>query len=139
MTSNIGANLILDSIENNVDIKQDIDALLKTHFRPEFLNRLDDIIMFKPLSKEEIKKIVDLLLKDLQKRLLNKQLNLIVDDSAKEFIIENGYDVIFGARPLKRYISHNVETMVAKELLTKDFEPNQTITLTVENGELELK
>ena len=142
MTSNIGANSILEGINADGSIssvaQQEVDGLLKSHFRPEFLNRLDDIIMFKPLTKQDIKQIVDLLLVNLKDRLNQKQLNLQVTDSAKEFIIENGYDMVFGARPLKRYISHTVETLVAKELLTKDFKPNSTIKLDVQNNKIVL-
>ena len=92
--------------------------------------------MFKPLTKEDIKKIVDLLLNNLKNRLKEKQLDLQITDKAKEFIIDNGYDIMFGARPLKRYISHTVETMVAKELLTKDYKPNSIIKLDVDGTKL---
>ncbi|MBO7527528.1 MAG: AAA family ATPase, partial [Clostridia bacterium] len=142
MTSNLGANAILEGIGEDGSIsipaREEVDALLKAQFRPEFLNRLDDIIMFKPLTKDDIKKIVDLLLTNLQNRLKDKELTLQVTDKAKEFIIENGYDMLFGARPLKRYISHTVETMVAKELIAKDFKPNTKIKLDVDGERLVL-
>ena len=140
MTSNLGANALLEGIEPDGTIsekaKEEVNGMLKMQFRPEFLNRLDDIIFFKPLNKADIKKIVDLQLQNLSSRLQAKQLKLVVTDKAKDYIIENGYDMIYGARPLKRYISHTVETMVAKELLTKDFAPNSTVTLDVKDNNL---
>ncbi len=142
MTSNLGANAILEGIEPNGTIsesaKSEVEGMLKMQFRPEFLNRLDDIIFFKPLNKKDIGKIVDLLLQNLSNRLNAKQLNLEITDKAKEYIIDNGYDMVYGARPLKRYISHTVETMVAKELLTKDFKPNSTVKLDVKDDRLVL-
>lgn len=142
MTSNLGANALLEGIEPDGTIsdkaRAEVDGMLKMQFRPEFLNRLDDIIFFKPLNKTDIKKIVDLQLKNLSSRLEAKQLKLVVTDNAKDYIIENGYDMVYGARPLKRYISHTVETMVAKELLTKDFAPNSTVTLDVKDNNLVL-
>ena len=140
MTSNLGANALLEGIEPDGTIsekaKEEVNGMLKMQFRPEFLNRLDDIIFFKPLNKADIKKIVDLQLQNLSSRLQAKQLKLVVTDKAKDYIIENGYDMIYGARPLKRYISHTVETMVAKELLTKNFAPNSTVTLDVKDNNL---
>lgn len=140
MTSNLGANEILEGIESNGTISkpaQDaVMAHLKMQFRPEFLNRLDDIIIFKPLTVQDIRLIVDLQLKSLVKRLADKQLKLEVSTKAKDFIIENGYDMVYGARPLKRYISHTVETLIAKELLTRDFSPNSVIKLDVTDGKL---
>ena len=142
MTSNLGANALLEGIEPDGTIsdkaKAEVDGMLKMQFRPEFLNRLDDIIYFKPLTKANVKQIVDLLLNNLVARLDAKQLTLKVSDKAKDFIIDNGYDMVYGARPLKRYISHTVETMVAKELLTKDFKPNSVITLDVKDNNLVL-
>ncbi len=143
MTSNLGANALLEGIEPDGTIsssaKAEVDGMLKMQFKPEFLNRLDDIIYFKPLTKSDVKQILELLLKNLSNRLESKQLKLNVTDSAKDYIIENGYDMVYGARPLKRYISHTVETMVAKELLIKDFKPNSTVTLDVENNQLIIK
>ena len=143
MTSNLGAHEILDGIDQNGEISESatkqVNQLLKMQFRPEFLNRLDDIIIFKPLTKNDISKIVDNLLASLKNRLSQKQLNLVVTNNAKAFIIENGYDVMYGARPLKRYISHHVETLVAKEIISKDFAPNSIITLDTENNTLTLK
>ena len=143
MTSNLGANAILEGIEENGNIsisaKEEVDTLLKRQFRPEFLNRLDDIIMFKPLSKNDIRQIVDLMLSNLKARLLEKQLELKVTDSAKDLIIENGYDMIFGARPLKRYISHTIETMLAKEILVNNPPANSVLTLDANDGKFIIK
>ncbi|MBE7082947.1 MAG: ATP-dependent chaperone ClpB [Clostridiales bacterium] len=143
MTSNLGANAILEGIQNDGSISQsainEVNGMLKMQFRPEFLNRLDDIIFFKPLTKKDIRLIVDLQLQNLKKRLQDKQLLLEVSEEAKDHIIENGYDIIYGARPLKRFISHSVETLVAKELLTKDFSAGDIIKLEVQNGELKIK
>ncbi len=140
MTSNLGANALLEGIGNDgslsVSAKQEVDALLKTQFRPEFLNRLDDIVYFKPLTKENIKAIVDLLLQNLSKRLSDKQITIEVTADAKNYIIENGYDVLYGARPLKRYISHNVETLVAKEIISNDYGAGTTLTIDVSGGRL---
>ena len=140
MTSNLGANEILEGIESNGTISKSaqdaVMAHLKMQFRPEFLNRLDDIIIFKPLTEQDIRLIVDLQFKSLVKRLADKQLKLEVSTKAKDFIIENGYDMVYGARPLKRYISHTVETLIAKELLTRDFAPNSVIKLDVADGRL---
>ena len=139
LTSNLGSNAILEGIEGDGNLaesaKEEVNALLKQHFRPEFLNRLDEIVFYKPLSKGEIVKIVDLMLEDLRKRLADKQLELEVTDAAKNAIIEHGYDVVYGARPLRRYIQHTVETMVAKEIVTKDLAPRSVIRIDAKDGE----
>ena len=139
LTSNLGSNAILEGIEGDGNLaesaKEEVNALLKQHFRPEFLNRLDEIVFYKPLSKAEIVKIVDLMLEDLRKRLADKQLGLEVTDAAKNAIIEHGYDVVYGARPLRRYIQHTVETMVAKEIVTKDLAPRSVIRIDAKDGE----
>lgn len=139
LTSNLGSNAILEGIEGDGSLaesaKEEVNALLKQHFRPEFLNRLDEIVFYKPLSKGEIVKIVDLMLEDLRKRLADKQLGLEVTDAAKNAIIEHGYDVVYGARPLRRYIQHTVETMVAKEIVTKDLAPRSVIRIDAKDGE----
>ena len=143
MTSNIGANALLEGINPDGTITdeatQEVNNLLKNYFRPEFLNRLDDIIMFKPLTKQNISKIVDLLFENLKKRLQEKQLDLNISQSAKEFIIQNGYDMIYGARPLKRYISHNVETLIAKQIIANDYNPGTILNLDANNNQLILK
>ncbi len=139
LTSNIGSNVILENIDSDGEIsssaKAEINKMLKTHFRPEFLNRLDEIVFYKPLTKNEIGSIVDLMIKSLQKRLSEKQLTLTLTEKAKEFIVENGYDPIFGARPLKRFIQHNVETMLARKIIADEYLPNSVVTVDAdENG-----
>ena len=143
LTSNLGADIIMNDIQKNKKItaetKDAVNAILKQHFRPEFLNRLDDIIMFKPLEKTEVSKIVDLLLQKLEDRLAEKQLKLEVTQKAKNFIVENGYDETFGARPLKRFIQSTIETMVARKILSEDLAPNTTIVVDEQNGEIVVK
>ena len=132
LTSNLGSPFILDGIENGeitAEARESVDKLLKQSFRPEFLNRLDEIVYYKPLGKDEITKIVDLMLADLNKRLKNKQLTAEVTDKAKEYIVENGYDPIYGARPLKRYIQANVETIVGRLIIKDDPEPDSVIKI----------
>ena len=139
MTSNIGSPYLLDGIDENGQIrpeaqKQVMDDL-RAHFRPEFLNRLDEIIMFKPLTKANIGNIVDLMVKDLDKRLSDQELSLTLTEVAKENVIENGYDPVYGARPLKRYLQNYVETLAAKKILSGDVHTGDTLVLDVENGE----
>ena len=140
MTSNIGSTYLLDGIEENGEIKQEardlVDRDLRGHFRPEFLNRLDEIIMFKPLTKDNIGGIVDLLLEDLNRRLKDQELSLILTDAAKDYIIEGGYDPVYGARPLKRYVQKYVETLTAKLILAGNIRANDRIVIDVENGGL---
>ena len=140
LTSNLGADLILNDIEKNGTLtnetKSQLNETLKHFFRPEFLNRLDEIVFFKPLTKENVSKIADLMIQSLSDRLKDKQLKLVVTDKAKDYIITNGYDPVFGARPLKRFIQSNVETLVAKLLLTKEFNEGDTITIDFDNNEL---
>ena len=140
MTSNIGSTYLLDGIEENGEIKQEarelVDRDLRGHFRPEFLNRLDEIIMFKPLTKGNIGGIVELLLDDLNRRLKDQELSLALTKAAKDYIIEGGYDPVYGARPLKRYIQKYVETLTAKLILSGDIRANDRIVIDVENGEL---
>ena len=109
---------------------------LRASFRPEFLNRLDEIIMFKPLTKENIGSIVDLMMKDLNKRLADQEITLTLDPSAKEYIIDGGYDPVYGARPLKRYLQKNVETLAAKLILSGKVGMEDEIVFTVKDGEL---
>ena len=140
LTSNLGSQYLLDGIGPNGEIsdeaRKQVDALLKKSFRPEFLNRLDEIVCYKPLTRAEIGKIVDLLIGNLAKRLEDKQLHLEVTDEAKQFIIDAGYDPIYGARPLKRFLSSKVETALARAILEKDPAPDTTLTVAVENGQL---
>ena len=143
LTSNLGADIILQDIEKNHKItdeaRENIKTILKAHFRPEFLNRLDDIIVFEPLQKNQISKIVDLLLTKLSDRLKDKQITLNVTDSAKEYIIQNGYDEAYGARPLKRFIQDNVETLVARKMLSDDVMSGSTLTIDAQNDEIVIK
>ncbi len=143
LTSNLGSDLILEDLEagrakgNNelsLQARKQLDALLKRQFRPEFLNRLDDIVYFKSLTKQEIGSIVDLMLNDLSKRLTAKQLKLTVTDKAKETIVEGGYDPVYGARPLKRFIQSKIETLLAQELISGKYTAGDTITVDVQNG-----
>lgn len=143
MTSNIGATALLGGISTDGSIKQsaidEANAELKTRFRPEFLNRLDEIIIFKPLTENEIGKIVDLLINKVGARLRDKRIKLVVTDTAKAFIVKNGYDVNYGARPLKRYIDHTVETLIAKEIIVKDIAPDSEITVDCDGEKLFIK
>lgn len=140
LTSNLGANIILDGIDESgkfsAEATNEVHNLLKTTFRPEFLNRIDEIVMFNPLTKNEIGKIVDLLLENVKKRLADKSLSLEVTEKAKDLIIEQGYDVSFGARPLKRFIQHTLETMVAKIIIGKNIKPNSTLVVDSKGDEL---
>ena len=142
MTSNIGSNIILDNIDENGDFKEgtrdSIDQILKGTFRPEFLNRLDDIVMFTPLSHNNISKIVDLMLDKLRARLESQNLKLEVTDAAKDLVIEGGYDVTFGARPLKRYIESNIETPVARIIVGGDLGEGSTIVVDEKEDKLVL-
>ena len=143
LTSNIGAPAILNGLKPDGTISKEamdeVTTELKAAFRPEFLNRLDDIIFFKPLTEKEIVGIVNLLLKKVEGRLSDKQVTLNVTDAAKKYLVKNGYDVAYGARPLKRFIEHNVETMVAKELILKDIAPGTTITVDSDGEKLFVK
>ena len=139
MTSNIGSPYLLDGIDENGEIKPEAQSQvmddLRGHFRPEFLNRLDEIIMFKPLTKSNIGKIVDLMVGELDKRLADQELSLELTDAAKDQVIENGYDPVYGARPLKRYLQNYVETLAAKKILSGDVHAGDTLVLDVRDGE----
>ena len=149
LTSNLGSDLILEDLEKSRangsnelsdEARNAIDQLLKRQFRPEFLNRLDDIVYYKSLTKTEIGSIVDLMLADLRKRLEDKQLKLVVTDAAKNAIIDGGYDPIYGARPLKRYIQSHVETMIAKEIIGGAHTAGDTLTVDADaDGKLILR
>ena len=149
LTSNLGSDLILEDLEKSramgknelsEEAKNAIDQLLKRQFRPEFLNRLDDIVYYKSLTKQEIGSIVDLMLADLRRRLADKQLDLVVTDAAKNAIIDGGYDPIYGARPLKRYIQAHVETMIAKEIIGGSHAAGDTLTVDADaEGKLVLR
>ena len=138
MTSNIGSPYLLDGIDEKGDIKpeaqEQVMGDLRGHFRPEFLNRLDEIIMFKPLTKDNIGKIIDLMVKELSDRLADQELSLELTDAAKQMVVDNGYDPVYGARPLKRYLQNYVETLTAKKILSGDVHAGDTIVLDVKDG-----
>ena len=138
MTSNIGSPYLLDGIDEKGDIKPEAQEQvmkdLRGHFRPEFLNRLDEIIMFKPLTKDNVGKIVDLMVKELSDRLSDQELSLELTDAAKQMVVDNGYDPVYGARPLKRYLQNYVETLTAKKILSGDVHAGDTIVLDAKDG-----
>ena len=140
MTSNLGSEYILNGIEDGeltAEAQSMVDRLLKTHFRPEFLNRIDEIVTYKPLTKEQIGSIVNLMLAGLNKRLADKQLRVTLTDAAMNAVIDQGFDPAFGARPLKRYLQSKVETLVAKRIIAADVKPGDTLTVDAdENGAL---
>ena len=140
MTSNIGSQYLLDGIDADGNISSDAENAvmgdLRNHFRPEFLNRLDEIIMFKPLTKSNISLIIDLLIKDVNKRLADKELTVKLTDAARDFIVDNGFDPMYGARPLKRYVQKTVETLAAKLILAGNIDAQSTILIDVEDGKL---
>ena len=143
LTSNLGSQYILDGIGPDGSISAEartaVEGLLKTQFRPEFLNRLDEIVFYKPLTREEIGGIVELQLADLRRRLAEKQLDLAVTDAARAFIIDAGYDPVYGARPLKRFIQSKVETLIARQIIGGNHNAGDTLTVDVENGQLVLR
>ena len=143
LTSNLGSAYLLDGIDENGEISEDakekVSQLLKQSFRPEFLNRLDEIVYYKPLTKDNITKIIDLLIKDLSSRLEDKQLKLEITPLAKDLIIENGYNPVYGARPLKRYLQSKIETMIAKTIIGQDLQPGNTIEIGAKNGDFTVK
>ena len=143
LTSNLGSDFILEGINDKGQIseeaKKQVDLLLKQSFRPEFLNRLDEIVFYKPLQKEEITKILDLLIKDLEKRLEDKHLKLELTDNAKKYLIDNGYDQVYGARPLKRFVQKKLETLIARSILSEQIKPSSEIIVDYSNSELIIK
>ncbi len=142
LTSNLGSSIILDGIEAGGEIsseaKKSVNALLKNNFRPEFLNRLDEIVFYKPLRKIEIVKIVDLMFESLKNRLKEQKLNLEITLNAKNYIIDNGYDGVYGARPLKRYIQSTIETIIAKYILSSNLNANDVLIVDEIGGKLEV-
>lgn len=143
LTSNLGSPYILDGINENGEISEEarekVDALLKQQFRPEFLNRLDEIVFYKPLTKKEIFSIIDLMIGDLKKRLKENQLDVEFTDSAKNYIVEQGYDPNYGARPLRRFLQRKAETLIAKKIIANDAEPNTTLTVDYDGEKLFVK
>ncbi len=142
LTSNLGSQYLLEGIDQNGNITQEarnqVEDLLKHSFRPEFLNRLDEIVFYKPLTRDNITHIADLQIEDLNRRLSDKQLSCEVSPAAMDYIIDNGYDPVYGARPLKRFIQRTVETLIAKTILGSDLLPGAVLTVDVENGELKV-
>ena len=139
MTSNLGSEYILDGIQNGElteDARSQVQHLLKTHFRPEFLNRIDEIVFYKPLTREQIGHIVDLMLVNLNHRLEDKQLHVTLTPAAKELIIDQGFDPVYGARPLKRYLQSHVETLVARRIIAADVAPGTTMLVDAKDGQL---
>ena len=137
LTSNLGSNYLLDGINDRGEIcdeaKEQVSALLKQSFRPEFLNRLDEIVYYKPLTRADIGRIIDLLVKGLADRLAERQIKFVMTPAAKELTAENGYDPVYGARPLKRYLQSKVETAVARTMIADDVEGGDTIEVGVDN------
>ena len=140
LTSNLGSEYILEGITDKGEIseetKENVNTLLKKSFRPEFLNRLDEIVFFKPLKKEEVTKILDLLIVDLEKRLEDKHITLELTDKAKEYLIDNGYDEVYGARPLKRFVTKKLETLIAENILKQEIKPSSKVNIDYENNQL---
>jgi ATP-dependent Clp protease ATP-binding subunit ClpB len=140
LTSNIGSTTLLEDITHDGSIRADteekVKGLLHEHFRPEFLNRIDDVVLFSPLLFEEIKQIIDLLMAELGERLAEQGLTVEIADGARELIAREGYDPVYGARPLKRYLQRTLETRIGRALLTGDFTPGSKITVDLVDGEL---
>ena len=140
LTSNLGSEYLLNGITDNGEISEEarsqVEQLLKRSFRPEFLNRLDEIVFYKPLTKENIVKIIDLQMDALNARLADKQLRCELTPEAKQFIIDAAYDPQFGARPLRRYVQHTVETLLAKKIVEGSIQPGAALTVAVRDGEL---
>ena len=140
LTSNLGSDIILDGIDENGEINEEarkgVTNILKRSFRPEFLNRLDETVFYKPLTKDNIYGILGLLIKALDKRLSEKQLSIRVTDEAKSYIADNGYDPIYGARPLKRYLQSHVETLLARKIIADDPMPDSVLVVGLDNGAL---
>ncbi len=139
MTSNLGSRYLLDGVQGDSipdSVRESVMAELRKSFRPEFLNRIDETILFKPLTLEEITSIVDLLMADLNKRLADRRIAVKLDPKAKKWVAEKGYDPVFGARPLKRFLQRNVETKLARSLIAGEIDEGAEIAFTVQNDEL---
>ena len=140
MTSNLGSEYLLSGIDSEGNITEEaqnhVTSLLKSSFRPEFLNRLDEIVFYKPLTRQETVKIVDLLIAKIQERLSDQQLSLIVTESARKFIADNGYDPVYGARPLKRFIQSRLETLVARRIIEGNISSDGVITVDADKDHL---
>ncbi|MCR4935098.1 MAG: ATP-dependent chaperone ClpB [Oscillospiraceae bacterium] len=143
LTSNLGSQFLLDGIDKKGEIREEararVNELLKRSFRPEFLNRLDEIVFYKPLTKENITHIIDLLLEDLNRRLADKQLHVVLTDAARSFIIDQAYDPVYGARPLRRFVQHSVETLIGRRIIADQVQPGSTLTVDCADGVLQVK
>lgn len=139
MTSNIGSRFLLEGVTTDVipeSVRESVMAELRRSFRPEFLNRIDETILFKPLTLEEITRIVDLLLADLNRRLADRRVTVTLEKKAKAWVGERGYDPVFGARPLKRFLQRNIETMLARALMTGEVTEGSEVTFKVKDDQL---
>ena len=140
MTSNIGSQYLLEGINDNGEISEEAEKMvmndLRAHFRPEFLNRLDEIIMFKPLTKDNIGHIIDLMMDEINERLTGQEISLKLTEAGKNFVIEGGYEPMYGARPLKRFLQKNVETLAAREILSGEVRGGDTIVIDAQDGAL---
>ena len=138
MTSNIGSSYLLEGISEDGSIKPDAENAvmddLKRHFRPEFLNRLDEIIMFKPLAKDNIKDIIAIMMENLNKRIADREISIELTDAAADFVVEHGYDPLYGARPLKRFLQKHVETLAGRMILADEVKPQDTIVIDVDSA-----
>ncbi len=143
LTSNLGSSILLEGIDEDGNISQsasnEASELVKRSFRPEFINRLDEIIFYKPLSKKDISSIIDLFIEGLNERLSDKDIKCVVTQKAKDFIVENGYDAVYGARPLRRYVQKNIETLIAREIIANRVHQGTVITIDEQNGEFVIK
>jgi len=140
LTSNIGSPYLLEGITPDGEISEEarkaVETELRARFRPEFLNRLDEIILFKPLTKENIDRIIDLQIADLNRRLASQNIAITLTEEAKQYVTDQGYDPVYGARPLKRYVQRNVETLAAKYILSGEVHEGNTIEIALKDGEL---
>ncbi|HIT08050.1 MAG TPA: AAA family ATPase, partial [Candidatus Merdivicinus faecavium] len=140
LTSNLGSQFLLDGIDDKGEITEEarsqVEDLLKRSFRPEFLNRLDEIVFYKPLTRDNIFHIVDLLMNDLRKRLADRQLDVVLTDAAKNYIVDEGYDPVYGARPLKRFLQRKVETLIGRMIIADEVRPNSTLVVDYDGEKL---
>ena len=140
LTSNLGSQFLLDGIDDKGEITEEarsqVEELLKRSFRPEFLNRLDEIVFYKPLTRDNIFHIVDLLMNDLRKRLADRQLDVVLTDAAKNYIVDKGYDPVYGARPLKRFLQRKVETLIGRMIIADEVRPNSTLVVDYDGEKL---
>jgi len=143
LTSNLGSQYLLEGIDENGELRSEareaVMSVLRSTFRPEFLNRLDETVFYKPLTRQNIGAIIELLTAGLSKRLEEKSLKLVITEAAREFVIENSYDPAFGARPMKRYLQSNVETLIARAILSGNLSEGDTVTVDVADGKLTVK